>query len=283
MAAPQRSRGPRPRGRLLLLVLVLLGVTFVTLSDHSGNGGVFGKARSYARDVANPFQSAVHSALEPVGNFLYGATHYGQAESQVHALQRELAQAESGQVEAAAAEAEAAQVLAQQHLSFVGSIPSVAAQVVDLGSANFEQTIEINRGSSSGVAVGEPVVTAGGLVGRVTAVSSGLATVTLIDDPSSVVGVRVVRSGVIGAADGRGMGNQLQVADINLGSAVRKGDKLVTSGLQLADYPPGLPVGTVSSVVSPEGALQLDVAMKPLANLVNLEVVRVLLWSPQSG
>ena len=36
MAAPRR-----PRGRFLLLVLVLLGVTFVTLSDRSGNSGVF--------------------------------------------------------------------------------------------------------------------------------------------------------------------------------------------------------------------------------------------------
>lgn len=58
---------------------------------------------------------------------------------------------------------------------------------------------------------------------------------------------------------------------------------MVTSGLQLADYPAGLPVGKVTSVFAPPGALQLSVAVEPLANLVNLELVRVLLWSPQSG
>lgn len=266
-----------------MLVLVLLGVTFVTLSDRNGNSGVFAKARSYAHDVAAPFQSAVHSALEPVGNFLYGATHYGQLQQQNEALRRQLAAEQSSAVASAAAEQEAAQVLSQQHLSFVGSIPTLAAQVVDLGSANFEQSIEIDRGSNSGVAIGQPVVSAGGLVGRVTAVASRVATVTLIDDPSSVVGVRVVRSGVIGAAAGEGQGNSLSVEDVNVGSLIRKGDTVVTSGLQLADYPAGLPVGKVTSVFAPPGALQLSVAVEPLANLVNLELVRVLLWSPQSG
>ena len=74
-----------------MLVLVLLGVTFVTLSQRSGNSGVFAKARAYANDVANPFQSAVHSALEPVGNFLYGAAHYGSLEKENQLLRQDLA------------------------------------------------------------------------------------------------------------------------------------------------------------------------------------------------
>lgn len=284
MAAPQRSHGPqRPRGRFLLLVLVLLGVTFVTLSDRSGNHGFFAKVRTYAREAANPVQSAVHSALQPVGDFLYGATHYGQLENENQLLRRQLAAGQSESVQAAAAEREADQVLAQQHLPFVGSIPTVAAQVIDLGSANFEQAIEIDRGTSSGVAVGEPVVTAGGLVGTISSVSTSIATVTLLDDPSETVGERAVRTGVVGAATGTGQGNPLKVYDINVGSRIRAGDKLVTSGLQLEHFPPGLPVGTVTSVVAPTGALQLEVDVKPFANLVNLQLVRVLLWSPQSG
>ena len=59
------------------------------------------------------------------------------------------------------------QVLAQEHLGYFGNIPSVAAQVIDIGSANFEQTIEINCGASSGVVVGQPVVSGGGLIGKV--------------------------------------------------------------------------------------------------------------------
>lgn len=284
MAAPQGGPGARrPGGRFLLLVLVLLGVTFVTLSDRSGGSGVFAKARSLARQVADPFQSAVHSALAPVGNFLYGAAHYGQLERQDQALRRELASAEDQAVAAQADQQLSDQALAQDHLDFVGRIPTVAAQVIDLGSSNFEQSIEVNRGSANGLAVGQPVVSAGGLVGTVSSVSPHLATVTLIDDPSETVGTRDLRTGVVGAATGSGFGLPLKVDGVSIGSRLRKGDKLVTSGLQLEHFPPGIPVGTVSSVSSASGALQLNIDVKPFADLVDLELVRVLLWSPQAG
>ena len=277
MAAPRR-----PRSRLVLVVVVLLGVSLITLSARSGGSGVFNRVRAYARDIANPFQSGVHSALEPVGNFLYGALHYGSLERENQILRRELIGAQVANVQAAAEDAEAGQVLAQEHLDYIAAIPSIAAQVIDLGSANFEQTVEVNRGSDSGVALGEPVVSSGGLVGSVTAVSSHLATVTLLDDPSFAVGVRVVGSGVVGAATGQGQGNPLSVQDIDVGARVNRGDELVTSGLQLEQFPAGIPVGKVTSVFSPPGGLQQDISMKPLANLEDLQLVRVLLWSAQS-
>lgn len=273
----------RPRGRFLLLVLLLLGVTLVTLSDRSGNGGIFGKARSYAREVANPFQSAVHSALQPVGDFIYGALDYRSLERQNQLLRQEVATGQAAAVEAAATLEQAEQVMAQEHLGYLGRIPSIAAQVVDLASANFEQSVEINEGAADGVAVGQPVVAAGGLIGSVSSVSSHLATVTLLDDPSFAVGVRVVRGGAVGAAVGEGQGELLQVEDVNVGEQVKRGDRLVTSGLSLEHFPPGIPVGTVAQVSAPAGALQLEISVKPLADLVNLQFVRVLLWSPQTG
>ncbi len=277
MAAPRQHRT-----RFLLLVLVLLGLTFVTLSDRSGSEGFFNRARSYARDVANPLQSGVHSALQPVGNFLYGASNYGKLEKENQLLRQELAQEQTAAVRAESMLEQSEQVLAQEHLTYLGNIPSVAAQVIDLGSANFEQSIEINRGETAGITVGQPVVSGGGLIGKVSSASAHLATVTLLDDPSSVVGVRVVRTGVVGAAAGEGEGNLLQVENVDVGARVKLGDSLVTSGLQGEDFPAGIPVGTVTSLSAPVGGLQLALAAKPYANLVNLQFVRVLLWSPQT-
>lgn len=278
MAAPHR-----PRGGFLLLVLVLVGVTLVTVSDRSGDSGVFARARSYAREIANPFQSGVHSLLQPVGNFLYGALNYQALEKQNQVLRQQVADEQAAAVQAMGEQDQAAQVLAQENLAYLAAIPSVAAQVIDLGAANFEQTIELDRGSDNGLSVGQPVVSAGGLIGSVTAVSTHLATVTLLDDPSLTVGVRVVGTGVVGAAVGEGEGDPLQVEDVNVGSRVRRGDDLVTSGLQLEHFPAGIPVGRVLSVSSPSGALQLAISMSPFADLVSLQFVRVLLWSPQTG
>jgi rod shape-determining protein MreC len=278
VAAPHRLRG-----RFLLLVLVLIGVTLVTVSDRSGNTGIFARARSYAREIANPFQSGAHSLLQPVGNFLYGAVNYQALQKQNQLLRQQVADDQAAAVQAAAEQSQAAQVLAQENLSYLASIPSVAAQVVDLGSANFEQTVQLDRGSANGLSVGQPVVSAGGLIGSVTSVSVHLATVTLLDDPSVTVGVRAVNSGVVGAAVGEGEGNALQVEDVNVGSRLRRGDDLVTSGLQLEHFPAGIPVGKVLSVSSPAGALQLAISVEPFADLVNPQFVRVLLWSPQTG
>lgn len=278
MAAP-----PRPKGRFLLLVLLLLGVTFVTLSDHGGHGGLFAKARSYARDVLNPVQSGIHSALQPVGDFLYGAVDYRSLERQNQLLRQELA---AGQAEVARAQAlqmQAAQVLAEEHLGYLGLIRSVAAQVIDVSGSNFEETVTIDRGSGDGVVVGQPVVSADGLVGSVTAVSRHLAVVTLLDDPSFTVGVRVLGTGAVGAATGEGLGNTEQVIDINVGEKVKAGDELVTSGLSLEHFPAGLPVGRVTQVLTPSGALQLEVSMQPFVNLTDLQFVRVLLWSAQTA
>jgi rod shape-determining protein MreC len=267
----------------VLLLLVLIALTFVTFDARSGGHGVLGKVRTEARNAANPVQQAVHSALQPIGDFLWGAIHYKQMEQENQRLRQEVVADQAKQIAAAEEQAQAQQVLAQEHLDFVGNIPSVAAQVIDLGAANFEETIEINRGSASGIIVGQPVVAAGGLVGSVAEVSRGRATITLLDDPQFAVGVRVDQNGDTGAADGQGAGNTLRVADINVGVPVKKGQTLVTSGLQLEHFPPGIPVGTVTSASTPAGSLQQEVTLTPLVNLSNLQFVQVLLWSAQSG
>lgn len=264
-------------------MLVLLGVTLITLSDRSGSTGIFAKVRSYAREAAGPFQSAVHSALQPVGNFIYGAVNYQSLERQNQYLREQLAADQAAAVQAASEEEQAQAVMAQEHLSYLSGIPSVAARVVGLGSSNFEQSIEIDMGSADGVVVGQPVVASGGLVGSVESVSSHLASVSVLDDPGFTVGARVVGTGVVGAAVGDGEGNPLQVEDVNIGEQVKKGDALVTSGLPLEHFPAGLPVGTVMSVSSPSGALQLVIRARPFADLADLQFVRVLLWSPQQG
>jgi rod shape-determining protein MreC len=260
---------------------VLLGLTFVTLSERSSTSHYFNKVRSLAREVANPFQSGVHAALQPVGDFIYGALQYRSLEAQNRQLRLELKRGATAYAQSLSAEQQAAQVLSQEHLTFVPNIPSIAAEVVQVGSSNFEETVQIDRGSANGVVVGQPVVSAGGLVGSVSLVSVHLATVTLVDDPTSVVGVRDVHSGVVGAAKGEGQGFNLQVEDLNVGDAIKRGDQLVTSGLTLENFPAGIPVGTVTSVSS--GTLTLQVSLKPLVDLSNLQFVRVLLWSPQGG
>lgn len=270
------------RTRYVLLVLVLAAITLVTLDARTGGSGFLGSVRSGARSVMDPVEQAAHNALQPVGNFLSGAVHYGSLRQENQQLRNQLASIQSAQAQSQAAQAQAQQVLAQAHLDFAANIPTVPAQVIDQGSANFESGFEINRGTSSGLAVGYPVVTAGGLIGTVSAASASNATVTLLTDSTFNVGVAIPHSTAVGVVSGYGQGSPLRVGDIPAGTVVPKGEVLSTSGLQGEKFPPGIPVGRVTSASTSTGALQETVTLAPLANPLQVTVVQVLVWSSQT-
>jgi rod shape-determining protein MreC len=269
------------RPRFVLLLLVLSALTLVTIDTRAGGSGVIGQIRAKAHDAFAPVQDATHSALRPVGNFFTGVVHYGELKSENARLRDELAKVRGQQLQAADAQRELQLLLDQQHLDFVGNIPTVAAEVVDTSSSNFELSVQINRGTSSGVAAGMPVVAAAGLVGRVVEVSAKRSTVLLLTDPTFSVGVRLTTNGDAGVANGRGRDNPMTIDLVPPNTQLNHGDVLLTSGLQLERFPKGIPVGRVRAVKQQPGALQEDVTMDPIVDLSRLEFVQVLQWSPQ--
>ena len=91
-----------------------------------------------------------------------------------------------------------------------------------------------------------PVVGGAGLVGQVTQSWSSGCTVRLVTDLGSSVGVRYGNPGNYALVQGGGIGKALQVQYVTPGATLRKGEALVTSGLQDALFPPGLPVAVVT-------------------------------------
>ncbi len=278
MAVYRRSARPR----FILLLLVLTAITLVTVDTRANGGGLTGSIRSGAHDAFAPVQSATHAVLRPVGDFFTGAFHYGSLKAENAHLRDQLAQARSQALSASDAQRQFQALSEQAHLDFVGNIPTVAAQVVDTSSSNFEISIQINRGTDNGIAVNMPVVTGGGLVGRIAQVSKSRSTVLLLTDPTFSVGVRLTTNGAVFVANGAGRGNPLTLDLVDANTKVNVGDNLVTSGLNLAQYPKDIPVATVKSVKSAPGQLQQSVTVTPAADLSRLEYVRVLQWSPQS-
>jgi rod shape-determining protein MreC len=268
------------RSRFVLLVLVLTAITLVTLDSRSGGKGWTGSVRSGVHDAFAPVQDATHSVLQPVGDFFTGVVHYGDVKQENARLRDQLAKARSQQLQAADAQRELQLLLDQQHLAFAGNTPTVAAEVVDTSSSNFEESVQINKGKDAGIAVNMPVVTGGGLVGRVASVSAKRATVLLITDPTFGVGVRLP-TGETAVASGTGRDNPIRVDLIAPSVKLNVGDTMVTSGLQLERFPKDIPVGKVHTVSQAPGALQEAVTITPVVDLSRLEFVQVLQWSPQ--
>jgi rod shape-determining protein MreC len=162
----------------------------------------------------------------------------------------------------------------------VGSLPTVAAQVTTLSPTNFAATVNISKGRDSGILVGMPVVANGGLVGSVIATSPEGATVRLISDVNSSVGVTFGNGSVSLVVTGRGVNNGLSATSVPLSTPITPGTKLATNGLNGALYPPGLPVAKVASVKLTPGAATYNLVLRPTADLRHLLYLDVVLWEP---
>ncbi len=271
-------RSARPRFTLLLLVLT--AVTLLTLDERSGGVGIVGAMRDGARDAFAPVQDAADAAFRPIGDFFQGAVHYGDVEEENARLRQQLAERDAVLLQAEDAVRERQALLDQQDLHFVADVPAVAARVVVGPASVFDLTVQIDRGRNGGVAPGMPVVAGAGLVGRVVDVSASRATIQLITDSKSSVGVRLAGSGDVAVAAGRGSRSTLRLDYVDPASKVEKGEAVVTSGLQQSAFPPGVPVGKVVAARSGPGALQQDVTVEPAVDLRRLTFVKVLQWSP---
>lgn len=277
MAVYRRSR----RHRFLLVLLLLTSVTVITLDQRGQGSGVLESARSTARDAFGSVENATNDAFSPVGDFFSGVFSYSDLKAENRRLRDRLDQVRSKEVLAAETDNELRQLKANQNLAFAAQIPSVAAQVVKTSPSNFQLAVEIDAGSAKGVAVDMPVVTGAGLVGKVIRVSSKRATLLLLTDGTFNVGVRLTNSQDTGAAKGNGPGKALSIDLLYNSTVIKNNEVVVTSGLEGAVFPGGIPVGRVRTAKAVPSSLQQDVTMEPVVDLQRLSYVKVLLWTPR--
>ena len=260
-------------------MLVLTSVTVITLDFRDQGGGALESIRRGARDALAPLQSAASNVLSPVGDFFGGLTRYGSLKDENARLRAELDKARGDALSSQGAEREREALLDLMRLDFASSIPAVAARVVSTSPSNFQNTVVVDRGSDHRLAAGMPVVSGAGLVGRVQQVSKTRATIQLLTDRGSSVGVRLTGSNQIGVASGGGDKQPLHVDFVATDTDVKAGEVVVTSGLQGSAYPPEIPVGTVKELKKPPGAVQQEISVTPSVDLQRLEFVKILLWN----
>ncbi|HUC85979.1 MAG TPA: rod shape-determining protein MreC [Candidatus Acidoferrales bacterium] len=157
------------------------------------------------------------------------------------------------------------------------------ANVVMRDPANWWHTVQIDLGSRDGVQADQPVLTAEGLVGRVSAVGLVSSQVVLIGDPSCRVSAIVEDAahdlGVItagGPLSAGPLGASLPVLSYLASTAnLKPGQDVLTSGLG-GVFPKGIPIGKIVDAQAVEGGLAWEASVKLNANLGALEQVWVL-------
>lgn len=157
------------------------------------------------------------------------------------------------------------------------------ANVVLRDPANWWFTVQIDLGSRDGLQTNQPVLTAEGLVGRISSVSRLTAQVVLIGDPNCRVSAVVDNAshdmGVLlpaGPTDASLLHEPpVQLAYLASSANLKPGQEVSTSGLG-GIYPKGIPIGKIADVQSIEFGTATAASVKLNARLGALEQVWVL-------
>jgi len=129
---------------------------------------------------------------------------------------------------------------------------STLAEILHVGRDSFTKKIIVNRGKNHHIVTGAAAVDATGVVGQVTRTYPSSSEITLITDKSLAIPIQIERNGLRAIAFGRGRDNTLDLPYLPANVDIRRGDKLVTSGID-GVYPSGLTVATVTEIkTSPE-------------------------------
>jgi rod shape-determining protein MreC len=270
------------RRRYLLLLLTLTAITLITLDSRSGDDGPLGAVGRAAHTVVSPLQRGMAAVARPVGDWLDGIGEAGSLKRENDRLRAELRALENESDVARTLRNENRELNRILELPILDDVPRTAARIVNRSPGNFEWTVEINKGDESGISPDMPVMSAGGLVGKVTESWRGGAKVRLLVDPDSGVGVRVVQEPVTGTARGHA-GSKLLRLDLDADANVVVGDLVETSGLPPSVFPPGILVGKVVKVADEPGGLGKMVTVEPAADFDRLEYLVVLEWVPGQG
>ena len=147
----------------------------------------------------------------------------------------------------------------------------ITGRVIADNSGTFARSVAVNLGHRHGVEDGQAVLGANGLVGRIVQAGDRSARVLLITDLNARIPVLVSRSrdhAVLGG-DNTDAPRLFHLAGDH---DVRPGDRVTTSGYG-GMFPPGVPVGTVTTVR--DNFVQIE----PFEDLTRLEFVRVVDFS----
>ncbi|MFF8553057.1 rod shape-determining protein MreC [Streptomyces sp. NPDC015501] len=268
--------------RLLLVLLIAIAFALITVDIRGGEESPVDGARQAAATVFGPIENGVSAAVDPVGNAIGAVRDSGNRHDRISVLEKENAALKARLGSDDRTNSRVRQLDAMLKKAGAGQYGIKGAEVIAIGAAQgFSWTITIDVGSNDGIRRDMTVLNGEGLVGRVTTVGPGTATVLLANDPDFTVGTRMEKTDELGFATGQGS-RPLSVQFLNGKAEVKPGDRLVTFGSS-KDKPfvPGVPVGEVVRVDPSGGALTRTVYVKPYVGFTKLDIVGVVVQAPR--
>jgi rod shape-determining protein MreC len=286
--ADAAGRGPttavldiRRRTGFLFLVVMIGHVVLISAQVNTKSGATVIEAVGFG--MISEIQRATSSAFGGVRHVWTNYATLRDAAEENEKLRHQLAAVQVELQKQRAMANSAARLEALLQFRSTVATPTVAAAVIAHDATLGFQTITIDKGAADGLRRDLAVISPEGVVGRVIKHGAHAAMVQLLIDRNAAAGALVERSRAGGVVVG-GQGNPpLRLQYLSNLADVRKGDRVVSSGLD-GIFPKGYAIGIVESVERGAG-LYKEVTVRPTVDFSKLEEVLVVSAppSPPSG
>ena len=260
-------------------IIVAAAALIIGLGAAARDGRI-GFVQNLSGIVKSPIQKVLSSAVNWFDS-MYGYLYeYDSLMAENESLRSQLADAQKSARDGIEASEENTRLrklldLREKHTDYVME----SCKVVLWSSSNWSSAFTISKGSSSGIELGDPVITEyGAVVGQITELGTNWATVSTVIDVDMSVGAFVGATGNSGMVVGEYSFMRDKTAKLTYladGAQIFVGDDVLTSGSGGA-FPAGLMIGTLTAVQTEAGGQIEYGIVEPQANLDSLVQVFVI-------
>lgn len=262
--------------KILVCIFALLLGFMIYVAASAGFSTI---SKNILETIASPFvtaSTAISNWVEGTIDKFSNADRYKQENE---ALKNQLAEMYQDVLEKEKLEIENAQLkemleIDNLHIDFVWSAPCT---VTARNASDISGGFTINRGSSDGIALYDPVFTKLGLIGMISEISPNQSKVTTLLSLENNIGVVTADSKVVGVIE-----NDIKYSAEGLclmkyvgeGSGIKVGEVVTTSGGVI--FPDGILVGIVTEVVDDPNGLSVSVIIEPFEDVFSVNGVFVI-------
>ncbi len=281
------------RRRAVLVGLIVACLVLLSLSFSEARSGPIHSLQKGLATITAPISEGASVALKPARDLIGWFDDTFSAQGENDELVAELAATRAELARAQGAIEDNEELRDQLGLPTdgeLGSYEPVTARVIGRSSTVWYSSVQIDTGSSAGLAVDDPDQTGDGLVGRISDVTATTSTISLITDPRNAVTAEVIDGdarapwGVVEAEVGDP--ETLYLDFIENEAEVEKDQILITAGWSdgrlSSAYPPGIEIGRIENAEVGQGDFQ-EVEVRPFVDMRELEYVQVLTGGPDRG
>jgi len=265
----------------LLILLLLMNFVLMALDAKEINSGQR-VVRVWTQTVADFVQSPVTTVSSSLSTYFTSISNLRSAQTENDILKQRVQELEVELKQKEDLAAENGRLKSILQLKEQGKYKILTAQIIGRDPSVWFDSSIVNRGSLDGVALNMPVVTDGGLVGRVTAVSPLTSQVDLITRDKSGLGAvigQIGESNALGVVSGTSKKDLLEMRYVPGTIDVQVGQPVFTTG-QDGIFPPGLKVGEIISVSQGSATTAHQIIIRPAAKLSSMQEVAILLYEP---